>query len=221
MANDTLLEVPTSDPYEEVFIPGFSQRDETREEVEAHIESLLENGRQRAVRRAQLEAVSQSSSPPHSGIARPPSPSFTTTTPKRICVSVTSSTLADDRTADHTDHDLDVELLQLQCNDLEAERDRVKDESASLRAECDRLKQENEDLRAELYQYKVSGAFFRKETGRWRWAAANARTRIDSAMREFGVIMEAMSSPPIKSAMRDFGIAMVAVSGVLKNPDTE
>ncbi|KAJ7778811.1 hypothetical protein DFH07DRAFT_766012 [Mycena maculata] len=220
--DNSALEVPTSDPFEEVFIPGYSQRDETRVEVEAHIESLLEKGRQREARLTQLETATQNFSqlgnfpPPGIDLARPHSrsPSRCTTAKKRR---VACATCTDDR----TDLDLDLDLLQLQCNDLEAECDRAKDESASLREECDRLKEENAKLEAELHQYKVSIAFFRKETGRWRWAAANARTRLDSAMQHFGIIMEAVSSTSIQSAMQEFGVAMVAVSGVLRNPASE
>ncbi|KAJ7659003.1 hypothetical protein B0H17DRAFT_1145416 [Mycena rosella] len=186
------LLVPTSNPYEDVLIPGFSQRYEAMEEVENEIVRLLEKGAQKLARRAELEAelgailAAEESfctliySPPEAAHSSLASGGL-----QKRCIAC--ATCADDRT-----DDIDVELLRLQCNDLEAERD-------SALEECQRLRQENVRDRA---RHKTLVAFARKETGHWRRAAANANTRLESAMRDLGV------------AIRD-------TYRVLSNPDSQ
>ncbi|KAJ7893640.1 hypothetical protein B0H14DRAFT_2559623 [Mycena olivaceomarginata] len=131
-------------------------------------------------RAAEMESETSPESAPGHRI-RSPSPSYLSTAKKRhiaFCPTCTD--------------EIGIELLHLECNDMEGERD-------NLRQECNQLKHENVKLKAELDQYKWSLTFFQKETGRWRWAAANAHPRMDTAMQEF----------------RD---AMRAASQVLKNP---
>ncbi|KAJ7104567.1 hypothetical protein C8R43DRAFT_1141000 [Mycena crocata] len=89
--------------------------------------------------------------------------------------------------------ELDIDLLRVQFNDMEVERDNAQEEAAELHKECISLREENAKLKAELDQYKRSLKFFQKETGRWRWAAAHAHTRIQTAMREFRGAMEGAS----------------------------
>jgi uncharacterized protein (DUF3084 family) len=76
------------------------------------------------------------------------------------------------------DNDVDIDLLILHCSELEEERDRAQEECLLLRSEKDKIVQE-------LSQCKRSLTFFQKETGRWRWAAANADTRVRTVLREF------------------------------------
>ncbi|KAJ7757920.1 hypothetical protein B0H16DRAFT_1457491 [Mycena metata] len=168
-----------SDPYEEVIIPGYSQRDETREAVDAELQSLYDLGEKRALRRARLEMEA------HPGSL---TPAGTPTTKIR-------------------GDDMDFDLLRLRCNDLEEERDNAQRESA-------KLTREGEELRQELHQLRVSLAFFTKETGRWRWVAANARTRLETAMR---VMRAGIHGASWEFVLDEFEVAITAVINVLRN----
>ncbi|KAJ7115665.1 hypothetical protein C8R44DRAFT_927106 [Mycena epipterygia] len=203
-SEEALLAVPSSDPYEEVIIPGFSQRDETSDEVDKLIQALYDKSANRAARRAvieadeaarrtELEAQSESATTQSRTRSRSRSPPIP---PKR------------QRRGDDS-NEIDLELLRLQYGDMEAERDGAQEQVLSLQADYDQLRTEHRKLQFELQQYKGSLSFFQKETGRWRWAAANAFTRITTAMREFQGGGE----------MAKFIAAMGVVSDVLKHPD--
>ncbi|KAJ7607054.1 hypothetical protein FB45DRAFT_1136045 [Roridomyces roridus] len=208
------LEIPASDPYEEVYIPGFSQRDETREEVDCLIESLLQKSHRKAARRQELEEAAQAqwevaaaataarcadNKSTFESARPPPSPVALPTKRRRV------SEAAD------SDDDTELDLLRLQYNDLEEERDEARDE-------CNRLRDVVTKLEAKLQQREISGAFFRKETGRWRWAALNAGTRLDAAMRELERVLRRGFGAPFEGAFHSFGVKMVLVSDALKSP---
>ncbi|KAJ7810167.1 hypothetical protein B0H14DRAFT_3757942 [Mycena olivaceomarginata] len=141
---DLLIPIPSSDPYEEVLIPGFSQRDDTRAEVDAIIQSLHTRAVGREIRRTQREEKAARR------LVLSPSP-YSRGAMKKLRQSGATS---------HQDLDLELDLLRLQCKNLE-------EQCGNLRAECDRL-------RNEFHQHQLSLTFFQRETGRWRWAAANA-----------------------------------------------
>ncbi|KAJ7037052.1 hypothetical protein C8F04DRAFT_1180777 [Mycena alexandri] len=190
-----------SDPYEEVMIPGYSQRDETREAVDAEIGSLMARATQRHLRRSRLEMEKMTTLTFLSLFSGPATFENPRATKKH------RGTVAGATRRPDTD-EIDFELLQLRYSDLEEERDKAHQESAGLREECKRLQQE-------LAQTRVSLAFFAAETGKWRWAAANARTRLETAMREFWVGIRGASWEVV---LKDFGVAIVAVTSVLRNP---
>jgi hypothetical protein len=74
--------------------------------------------------------------------------------------------------------DRDIDLLLLHCQELEQERDKALEK-------CRHLQNEHDKTSEQLRQCKLALTFFQKETGRWRWAAANAHTRMQSAVRDF------------------------------------
>lgn len=104
--------------------------------------------------------------------------------------------------------DIEYDLLRLHCDDLKEERDKAQEESAELREECKRLRQE-------LDQHRVSLAFFTGETGRWRWAAANAHTRLETAMR---CLQAGIRGTSWDVTLDKFEVAIAAVINVLRNP---
>ncbi|KAJ7807467.1 hypothetical protein B0H14DRAFT_3152448 [Mycena olivaceomarginata] len=148
--------VPSSDLYEEVALPGYSQRDETREAVDAEFRGLIDQANRRDIRRSRFEIKT---------VTAPNTGSLATAKNSRAAKKYPRL------------DSLDFDLLRLQCNDLEEARDKAQQECAELRTECTRLRQE-------LDQHRVSLAFFGAETGRWRWAAASAHTKLEKAMRE-------------------------------------
>ncbi|KAJ7696533.1 hypothetical protein B0H17DRAFT_1130930 [Mycena rosella] len=146
-AEELLVDVPASNPYEEVVINGYSQRDNTREAVEALMDAELRHAEAKLNRRLQLEAK----------LAR----------------------------RNEEDRNLDLDLLSLKYGELEAEHDNLQEKYDSLCEEHARLQEEHTKLAADFHPYKISLPYFQRETGRWRWAAANGYTRITAAMREF------------------------------------
>ncbi|KAJ6578547.1 hypothetical protein B0H19DRAFT_1371297 [Mycena capillaripes] len=151
--------IPTSDPFEEVLLPSYSQREETREEVERLMLDQHKRSQAKQIRRMLIKAEKRGKIPTHSGQSQ-------------IGRSCPSKKLCD------LDNGVDLDLLILHCSELEEERDRAQEECLLLRGEKEKIVQE-------LRQCKRSLTFFQKETGRWRWAAANADTRVRTVLREF------------------------------------
>lgn len=83
---------------------------------------------------------------------------------------------------------LDFELLRIQFFEMEEERDVAQADCARLRAECVRLQ-------AKLTETERSLEFFQRETGRWRWAAASSRTKIERVLRELGEAATVLAFP--------------------------
>ncbi|KAJ7836515.1 hypothetical protein B0H13DRAFT_1913007 [Mycena leptocephala] len=160
-SDDELL-VPTSDPYEEVLFPGYSQRDETRERVEDLVAEQLKHSQAKEVHRVLLAAGRTEST--------------------RYCLdrSTSASSPAGSRTPKSSQKhpNRDINLLLLHCQELEQERDKALEK-------CRHLQNEHDKTSEQLRQCKLALTFFQKETGRWRWAAANAHTRMQSAVRDF------------------------------------
>ncbi|KAJ7814412.1 hypothetical protein B0H14DRAFT_1419305 [Mycena olivaceomarginata] len=86
------------------------------------------------------------------------------------------------------DAQLDFELLRIQFFEMEEERDVAQADCARLRAECVRLQ-------AKLTETERSLKFFQRETGRWRWAAASSRTKIERVLRELGEAATVLAFP--------------------------
>lgn len=71
---------------------------------------------------------------------------------------------------------------------MEAERDEAQ-------AECIRLRTELAQAQAKLRETQTSLKFFQKETGRWRWAAASAHTKIQAFLRDLGAAAMVLRFP--------------------------
>ncbi|KAJ7488710.1 hypothetical protein B0H11DRAFT_1912862 [Mycena galericulata] len=160
----------TSDDIE---APCFSQRDETSKDLGEKYDDIIKAGlAQQNARRIKARALADNTGASDSDILLAAQDSTTTAhggmdtedSPKL------ESSLDDDA-------QLDFELLRLEYFDMEADRDQAQAECVRLQNECTRLE-------GKLKETQVSLRFFQGETGRWRWAAASAHTKIQSFARE-------------------------------------
>ncbi|KAJ7436398.1 hypothetical protein FB451DRAFT_1417450 [Mycena latifolia] len=190
-AEELLIMAPASDPYEEIIISSYSQRDDpdTRARIDALMSEELRRAEVKHARRQILELELES--------AQHIQGSAAVRVRKRYAVQSAS------------DDNLDLDLLRLQYNDLEAAHESLKEKYDSLHEEHACLQKAFSQLQAEFHPYKVSLPFFQRELGKWRWAAANVYTRIEAAMREYTT----------GGDQKKLTASMQAVLGVLRHPD--
>ncbi|KAJ7839406.1 hypothetical protein B0H13DRAFT_2366860 [Mycena leptocephala] len=220
MSDDDGSYAPSSD---DVIFPGFSQRDETVQEVEQENYRLgleYEAQQQRREIRAQLALWSIESITDSRDDLQPPRASALTARndiqgfyqPNEALDSQATSQQwlearvrgglqeveeewenelaapAMNHEENYTEDTLDFELLRLQYYEVETERDEAQ-------AECIRLRTELAQAQAKLRETQTSLKFFQKETGRWRWAAASAHTKIQAFLRDLGAAAMVLRFP--------------------------
>ncbi|KAJ7226205.1 hypothetical protein C8J57DRAFT_1535372 [Mycena rebaudengoi] len=194
MSNHDDSYIPSSDA-DSIDIQGFSQRDETREEVEQLIhEQLATNDRIRE-RRQKRESEHTKGSP----YLRPSALSAGRTNKEYFQPGAALDSQTDSQqwlrgqcsgqdVLHPAGDETDLDLLRLQLGNVEAERDKLQEERDHLRQEC-------VNLRETLAQANISLKFFQKETGKWRWAAARGYTKIQAALNDLGMASTVLRHP--------------------------